>query len=624
MSTTSRYLVGIDLGTTHSVMAYLDTALLSEEGPPPVPVLFEVPQVVLPGQVEQRPLLPSFLYLSAATDFPARALDLPWTSGQDRNWVVGELARQHGGNVPMRLVSSAKSWLAYDGVDRTAPILPYAAPADGPDAVPKVSPVDASARYLQHLKDAWDHRMPGFPLSEQEVLITVPASFDQVARELTVRAAHSAGLAKVTLLEEPQAAFYAWLGRHPRSWRDLLHVGDVVLVCDVGGGTTDFSLMSVADQGGNLTVERIAVGDHILLGGDNMDLMLAMSVGKRLEREGHKLESWQRRQLLHSCRFAKEELLSADRSKEVASVVVLGRGSKVIGGSIKTQLTRGDVEKFLLDGFFPQVESAARPMAARRMGLQEIGLPFASDPAVTRHLAKFLGDHRLPTALLFNGGVMKGTPLRRRIEQVLSSWAGQPVRALTGADYDHSVALGAAYYGLVRRGHGLRIRGGTARSYYIGVEAAMPAVPGMDPVLHALCVAPRGMEEGTSAEVPGREFGLFVGQPVEFRFLSSSTRRGDQVGEFIEEVDRDHGIEELASVETVLAAGEGATPGSQIPVRLTSHVSEVGVLELWCVSRDGQRRWKLEYNIRERSAAVGDDSSIGQPEGPELELGNGS
>ena len=624
MSTTSRYVVGIDLGTTHSVMAYLDTSLLTEEGPPPVPQLFEVPQVVLPGQVEARPLLPSFLYLAAATDFPARALDLPWPSGQNRSWVVGELARQHGGQVPMRLVSSAKSWLAYDGVDRTAAILPYAAPSDGPDAVPKVSPVDASARYLLHLKDAWDERMPGFPLGEQEVLITVPASFDQVARELTVRAAQAAGLLKVTLLEEPQAAFYAWLGRHPRSWRDLLRVGDVVLVCDVGGGTTDFSLISVADQAGNLTIERIAVGDHILLGGDNMDLMLAMSVGKRLEREGHKLEPWQRRQLLHSCRFAKEELLGADRSKEVAPVVVLGRGSKVIGGSVKTQLTRGDVEKFLLDGFFPQVESAARPMAARRMGLQEIGLPFASDPAVTRHLAKFLGDHRLPTALLFNGGVMKGTPLRRRVEDVLSSWAGQPVRALTGADYDHAVALGAAYYGLVRRGHGLRIRGGTARAYYIGVEAAMPAVPGMEPVLHALCVAPRGMEEGTSAEVPGREFGLFVGQPVEFRFLSSSTRKGDQVGDFIEECSAEHGIEELASVETVLPAGDGAPTGSQIPVRLSSHVSEVGVLELWCVSRDHKRRWKLEYNIRERSIESGFDDGPAPDLGPELELGDGS
>ena len=624
MSNASRYVVGIDLGTTHSVRAYLDTTQTSDDGPAAVPMLFSVPQVVLPGQVESRALLPSFLYLAGPTEFPSKSLDLPWPSAQGRTWTVGELARSHGSQVPVRLVSSAKSWLAYDGVDRSAAILPYAAPTDGPDAVPKISPVDASSRYLEHLRDAWDHAMPEFPLSTQEVLITVPASFDQVARELTVRAAQSAGLSRVTLLEEPQAAFYAWLGRHPKSWRDLLHVGDVVLVCDVGGGTTDFSLMSVEEQTGNLQIERIAVGNHILLGGDNMDLMLAISVGKRLEREGHKLEAWQRRQLLHSCRFAKEELLGADRSKESAPVVVLGRGSKVIGGSIKTQLAKTEVEKFLLDGFFPSVESSARPVAARRMGLQEIGLPFASDPAVTRHLAKFLGDHRLPTALLFNGGVMKGLPLRRRVEQVLSQWSGQSVRSLSGADYDHAVALGAAYYGLVRRGHGLRIRGGTARAYYIGVEAAMPAVPGMEPVLHALCVAPRGMEEGTTAEVEGREFGLFVGEPVEFRFLSSSTRKGDAVGAFIEEAGPEHGIEELAAVETVLPAADGAPAGTQIPVRLTSHVNEVGVLELFCVARDGHRRWKLEYNLRERGASHESEAGLSIEDSPELGHSDGT
>jgi len=308
----------------------------------------------------------------------------------------------------------------------------------------RISPLEASASYLAHVRAAWQHRFPQAPLAEQQVVLTVPASFDEGARALTLAAARQAGLSQLRLLEEPQAAVYDWLLRHQTGLAEALAETRLLLVCDVGGGTTDFSLISVADQSGSLTMERIAVGDHILLGGDNMDLMLAMSVGKRLEREGHKLEPWQRRQLLHGCRFAKEELLGSDRSKESAPVVVLGRGSKVIGGSIKTQLLRSEVEKFLLDGFFPVVDSAARPLAARRMGLQEIGLPFASDPAVTRHLAKFLGDHRLPTALLFNGGVMKGTPLRRRVEQVLSDWAGQTVRALTGADYDHAVALGAA------------------------------------------------------------------------------------------------------------------------------------------------------------------------------------
>ncbi len=609
MSTRSRYIVGIDLGTTHTVAAYLDTHKLDDAAAAPTPTLFAVPQVVQPGQIEPRLLLPSFLYLAASTDFPKGALDLPWTSGQNRDYVVGELARQHGAQVPLRLVSSAKSWLGHDGVDRTAAILPHGSPDEGPDAVAKISPVEASARYLLHLRDAWDAHFaasdPTARLAEQEVLLTVPASFDAVARELTVRAAQAAGLGKVTLLEEPQAAFYAWLGRHAASWRQMLKVGDTVLVCDIGGGTTDFSLIAVGEQQGNLVLERIAVGDHILLGGDNMDLALAVGLHKRLEREGHKLEAWQRRALLHSCRQAKEDLLAATDARDAAPVVVLGRGSKVIGGSLKTELLRSDVERFLLDGFFPRVEKDARPQKARRGGLQEIGLPFAADPGITRHLAKFVGDHRLPTAVLFNGGVMKGNPLRQRIEEVLGTFAGaERLRALPGADFDRGVALGAASYGLVRRGHGLRIRGGTARAYYIGVEASMPAVPGMEPELHALCVARRGMEEGTSAEAKGREFGLRVGEPVVFRFLSSSLRKGDEVGDFIEEVTADTGITELAPVETVLPAGEGAPAGALVPVRLSSHLSEVGVLELWCVARDSGRRWKLEYNVRERPAGI--------------------
>lgn len=629
MSAPSRYIVGIDLGTTHTVAAYLDTQSYDPDEAPPTPSLFAVPQVVQPGQVEARPLLPSFLYLAGEHDFPQGALDLPWSGGQGRTYVVGELARQHGSLVPLRLVSSAKSWLCYDGVDRTAAILPHAAPADGPDAVPKVSPVEASARYLRHLRDAWDAQFaaadPTARLADQEVLLTVPASFDAVARELTVRAAQAAGLAKVTLLEEPQAAFYDWLGRHSRDWRRVLHVGDTILVCDIGGGTTDFSLISVGEQDGNLALERIAVGDHILLGGDNMDLALAMGLAKRLERDGHKLEVWQRRALLHSCRQAKEDLLAAAGARESAPVVVLGRGSKVIGGSIKTQLLRSDVERFLLDGFFPGVDRQARPQQARRAGLQEIGLPFAADPAITRHLAKFVGDHRLPSAVLFNGGVMKSPVLRQRIEQVVNTWAGQgQLRSLGDADYDRAVALGAAYYGVVRRGKGIRIRGGTARAYFVGVEAAMPAVPGMEPELHGLCVAKRGMEEGSKAEIRGREFGLRIGEPVVFRFLNSSTRKGDEVGDFIEEVSADSGIAELAPVETTLDAGEGEAAGALVPVHLSTQLSEVGVLELWALSRDGKRRWKLEYNVRERPAGVPGAApatgEAGTEEDPELEI----
>lgn len=602
MSERSRYIVGIDLGTTNCALAYVDAlALDPDDLTLPEPQVLAIPQVVAPGQVEPRPVLPSFLYLSAEREFAEGALDLPWACA--RSFVVGEFARQHGVQVPSRLVSSAKSWLCFAGANRTGDILPFVPGGVPQEDVPRLSPVEASARYLAHLRDAWDHEVAHgdepLRLHRQEVLLTVPASFDAVARELTVRAAQEAGLPmeRLTLLEEPQAAFYAWLGRHQATWRDLLRIGDVVLVCDIGGGTTDFSLIAVTERDGELRLERIAVGDHILLGGDNMDLALGVMLLRRLEQQGYRLDAWQRRALVHSCRQAKEALLSAT-DLPAAPVVVLGRGSKVIGGSIKTELTRADAEALLLDGFFPIVPADERPRTQRRAGLHEMGLPFAAEAAVTRHLAKFVGDHRLPTGILFNGGVMKALPLQRRIAEVLSAWGATP-RVLRGNDLDLAVAQGAAHYGVVRRGRGLRIRGGTARAYYIGVEASMPAVPGLSPPLRALCVAPRGMEEGTSLDVPGQELGLIVGEPVEFRFLASSVRRGDQVGDVIEEVAADSGLEELAPVHATLPAGEGRA-GTLIPVHLRSHLTEVGVLELFCVARDGEQRWKLEYDVRER------------------------
>jgi hypothetical protein len=400
----------------------------------------------------------------------------------------------------------------------------------------------------------------------------------------------------VTLLEEPQAAFYAWLGAAGDRWRKELGVGDVVLVADVGGGTTDFSLISVADQGGDLALERIAVGDHILLGGDNMDLALAYGLAGKLAEKGTKLDAWQQRSLTLACRGAKEQLLG-DENLAKAPVAVLGRGSKVIGGTIKTELDRADVTKSLVDGFFPVCDAAARPERGRRSGFQELGLPYAADAAVTRHLAEFVARHgRMPTAILYNGGVMKGTALRRRLGDVVRGWTGGALKELGGIDLDLAVAHGAAYYGLVRRGKGVRIRGGTARSYYIGIETAMPAVPGMRPPMKALCVVPFGMEEGTETQIAGQEFGLVVGAPAEFRFLGSSVRKADRAGDVVEDWDDD--IEELAPVETVLPASDGAA-GTPVPVRLASHVTPVGTLELWCVARDGGKRWKLEFNVRE-------------------------
>jgi molecular chaperone DnaK (HSP70) len=603
----SRYVVGIDLGTTNCALAYASPDPSAGEGPSAAPIAVEnlaIPQVVGVNDVSEPPLLPSFLYLPAAKEFPAGALDLPWKSPPDR--VVGAFAREHGAKVPGRLVGSAKSWLSHPGVDRRSPILPWTAADD----VTKVSPVAASAAYLEHLRDAWNAKVAGKAaadrLENQDVLLTVPASFDAVARELTMEAAGKAGLKQVTLLEEPQAAFYAWLGIQGDQWRKQVKVGDIILVCDVGGGTTDFTLIAVSDEGGDLVLSRLAVGEHILLGGDNMDLALAYAVAGTIPQGMEGLDATQRVALGYACRNAKETLF-ADPRKNSAPVTVLGRGSKVIGGSIKTELTRELLDASLLDGFLPRCAPTDLPLRGRRVGLMEIGLPYAADPAITRHLARFLGQQAgslhtggsmiFPSAVLFNGGVFKATELRRRVLDVLSDWAGRPVPELHSSDLDLAVARGAAYYGQVRRGKGVRIRGGVARSYYVGLETAAPAVPGVPPPLKALCVVPMGMEEGTESDVPSSELGLVVGEPAVFRFLSSTTRRDDPVGTVLERWSPEE-IQELAPLETALAAEDGGL-GETVPVRLHSHVNEVGTLELWCQSSRDNRRWKLEFNVRE-------------------------
>lgn len=584
-----RYIVGIDLGTTNSVLAYAEADSPEQ---PKIEVL-DIAQLTAAGSVERWPMLPSFLYLPAADELAPSALELPW--GPSENGIVGHFARSRGAEVPTRVVSSAKSWLCYAGARRDAAILPW----NAPDDVPKVSPVEAATRYLQHLASAWNLSFPEAPLHQQEILLTVPASFDPVARELTTRAAAAAGLEQITILEEPQAAFYAWIDCAGDDWRKTLRVGDTVLICDLGGGTTDFSLIAVRDHGGELGLERIAVGDHILLGGDNMDLALAYHVREQLAGKGTTIDEWQFRSLVLGCREAKEKLL-ADSKASSHPVAILGRGRKLIGGTIKTDVQRADVDRILIDGFAPHCRSTDMPQAQRRTALQEIGLPYASDPAITRHLARFLsrGDSR-PTAVLFNGGVTHAALLRERLLEVLGSWYPQPadqLRVLHGDDPDHAVARGSVYYGLARRGRGVRIRGGTARSYYVGIEAAMPAVPGMRPPIRALCVVPKGVEEGTELETPSQEFGLVVGEPSEFRFLSSSLRPDDQVGDLVEHWDEDE-INELAPLETRLTHEE--VEEDLVPVRLQAKVTELGVLELWCVSRDGKSRWKLEFNVRD-------------------------
>ena len=439
--------IGIDLGTTNSALATAG----DDEPARALPIA----QVVGPGEIAERETLPSFLLLPNEQEVAPAQLQLPW-SGPMR-YAVGTFARERGGELPHRLVSSAKSWLCNPSIDRTAQVLPFRGAQRELEAAmqggERVSPVNASARYLAHLRAAWDDAHDDEPASDQDVLVTVPASFDAVARELTVVAAREAGFENVTLLEEPQAAFYAYLAARGERWRDELRPGDVVLVCDVGGGTTDFSLIEVADDGGNLALERVAVGDHILLGGDNMDLALAATVERQLDKQ---LDALQQRALVHACRRAKESLLGTN-APETAQVGVLARGSKLIGGTIKAEVTRAQAEDLLVDGFFPRVARDAKPARRRAGGLREMGLPYAHDPAVTRHLAEFLARFdRAPTAVLFNGGVMKAERLRGRIVELLREWSGRDVRVLTGADADLAVAIGAAHYGRVRRGKGVR------------------------------------------------------------------------------------------------------------------------------------------------------------------------
>jgi molecular chaperone DnaK (HSP70) len=501
---------------------------------------------------------------------------------------VGTLAQKRGSENPGRLVSSAKSWLSHAGVDRTAALLPL----EAPEGVAKVSPVDASARYLAHLKKAWEAAHPDRPF--ENILITVPASFDATARELTEKAAALAGYPKsLVLLEEPQAAFYAWIERH-EDWRDHVQAGDVILVVDIGGGTTDFTLIQASDTKGSLTLERVAVGDHILLGGDNIDLALARTVEQTIK---SKLDRLQFQSLWQQCRIAKEQLLgSAGSQADQWPLTLLGKGSSLIGGTIKSKIRKADIEAVLLDGFLPVVEKGERPQR-RRAGLAEAGLPYASDAAITRHLAAFLSDAGAqPTKVLFNGGVLKAAPVRARILELLQSWnGGKAVEALVGEDLMHAVARGAAYYGLARQGKGIRIRGGIPKTYYIGIESAMPAVPGFRPPVKALSVAPFGMEEGTSVKLPAhREFALAVGEPAEFRFFNSARRHHDAAGEMIDDVDQD--LVEMSPIEVTLDGDRGEV----VRVTLESVVTETGQLQIWCVAREGKRRWKLEFNVREK------------------------
>jgi hypothetical protein len=608
---TARFSLGIDLGTSNCAMALTDLETDRTE-------VLSITQIVTANQLGEKPTLASALYLPHPEEFPPGSFHLPWTGNQQPE-IVGQFARDHGALVPDRLVTSAKSWLSNPHIDPKQRTLPWRSDSVGD----KLSPFECSRRYLLYLKDAVLHTMDAqgrqWALGDDQIVVTVPASFDEVARSLTAEAAEAAGLGSVTLLEEPQAAFYAWTVRVGRQWRNAVAPGDIVLVCDVGGGTADFSLIAVTDVGGDLELERISVGEHILLGGDNMDLALAYTLQARLEAEGKSLDSWQFLALVHAAAQAKVALFE-DPNLPEAPIAVPSRGSSLFAKTIATALDRASLSQVILDGFFAKTALDDLPREARRTGLQEFGLPYASDPVISKHLARFLtrslqnvkasdkldalirpqADARalIPTAVLFNGGVFKAEPIRARVLDLIASWnGGQAVRELEGAEPDLAVAQGAAIYGRHRAtGRGMRIKAGASRSYYVGLEASMPAIPGFRPPVKALCVVPQGMQEGTELLIEDQTFGLMTGQTAEFRFFSSAVRSGDKPGQILPDAERE--LEETSLLEVELPALPDVPAGQVVPVRVESVVTELGTLELWMKHINSDRRWKIEFQVR--------------------------
>jgi molecular chaperone DnaK (HSP70) len=594
----SRFIIGVDLGTTNTAVACVDTAAAD-----PRVETFEIPQLVAPGEMDRRRQLPSFLYLAGEHELAAAETALPWEVAPElaTRVVVGELARSQGARSPSRMIASAKSWLCHAAVDRYAAILPW-----GVVDQPRLSPVDASTRLLAHVREAWDHRRRRDPRArfvDQEVIVTVPASFDEAARELTLQAATRAGFGPVVLLEEPQAAFYAWMNQ--RGPRKRLGPGEQVLVFDVGGGTTDFTVIAVG-AGGN-GFERTAVGDHLLLGGDNIDLTLAKRIEARLtagDGSGRKLGSLQWHGLVHACRLAKEALL-ANPDVPALPITVSGTSSKIIGSTLRAELGQAELEEVLLGGFFPEAGARETPRRSRS-GLQEFGLPYAADAAITRHLAGFLARHRIERidAVLFNGGAMTPAPLRKRVLEQIGRWqplSGAP-RELVSRAPALAVAQGAAHYGLVRRGMGARIGGGTPRAFYVGVGQ-------QDGRQRAVCLAARGLEEGTAVQLE-RDFQLLTNRPVSFKLFSSTTR-ADRPGAIVTLGDADNAdLVELPPIVTALRA-----PGrGEVTVHLEVRVTELGALEIWCAeprlpAGDATSGWRLSFDMRAGGAPLEEPES---------------
>ncbi|KQW87451.1 molecular chaperone DnaK [Massilia sp. Root418] len=626
-----QYLVSIDLGTTNTVLAYCEPDSDDVK-------LFDIDQLVAPGEVGTAALLPSLRYHPAEGELAAGELQLPWREPDVAGVpevAGGRLARQLGAQVPGRLVASAKSWLSHPNVDRMAAILPWGAEAD----VAKVSPVAASAGYLAHLRAAWNQRFPKHPLEQQQIVLTIPASFDEGARALTLEAARMAGLPKLRLLEEPQAAFYDWLYRHRATLAQDLSQTRLVLVCDVGGGTTDFSLIKVElpAGGGDPLLTRIGVGNHLILGGDNMDLALARLVEARLAggdtgggsggTPAVRLSAARMAQLTERCRAAKEQLLAADAPDSVA-VTMLGAGSKLIGGSRSVELTREEVERMVVDGFFPMGE-AHEEARRTRGGIVEFGLPYASDAAITRHLSSFLHQHAaaaldalgagagqdalpVPDTLLLNGGVFRADALARRLADTLSAWRGVPVQVLHNENPDVAVARGGVAYAIGKQGRAPTIGGGSPRSYFLLLDGdSGERGEGRESGRRAVCILPRGAETGSEIRLAERTFALRLGRPVRFHIVSSTADAGapPRAGELVDLAPSS--FVRLPPVATVLRDSGDAAALKEIPVQLAASLSEVGTLEVHCVANESGKpqRWLLEFQLRGQGAPASGDSA---------------
>jgi hypothetical protein len=607
-----RFSLGIDLGTSNSAIA------LSEVDSDQTHII-EITQVLGPNQIGEKPTLASALYIPHPDEFPEGAFPVPWRTDA-HGPIIGHFAREHGTLVPDRLVTSAKSWLSNPHIDPRQRTLPWKSEIKEE----RLSAFDCSRSYLEHMRESFSYavRSQGkdLDLADGQVVLTIPASFDDIARNLTAEAAEAAGLGKVVLLEEPLAAFYAWTAHAGKDWRTHVRPGDIVLVCDVGGGTADFSLIAISEKDGALDLNRISVGEHILLGGDNMDLALAYALRAKLEADGKSISDMQFLSLIHSAGKAKVALLE-DETMAAFPIAVPTRGSSLLGKTVSTKLERPTLEQIVLDSFFAITAIDDLPKQTRRVGLQEFGLPYAADPVISKHLARFLtrslenvrssetlsslvsAEARskaflAPTAVLFNGGVFNAAALRLRVLDILTGWnEGQPVRELAGHEPDLAVAKGASFFGRNRiTGKGIRIKAGASRSYYIGLETSMPAVPGFSPPLKALCVVPQGMEEGSEVFIDARDLALVTGQPAEFRFFSSEVRSGDTPGQIIPDAERE--LLEISLLEVNLEAVEDIPSGQPVPVQINSVITEVGTLELWMKHINSDRRWKVEFLVR--------------------------